>query len=189
MADNDETVKKHIARRDIRIAEKNYHESHILLSDENKKESELTDEEVDTKCIESSRYFKWCYWRDYDDDIRKEIIRIKKIYGWTEQELRHLLLIGALQVNRLTGVVRPDPDKNIYRVGCVLFVAISLYYVCEILSVYYSDAPLKNKQAFLSGLLITWGMATYLIDYLFFKPYQLLIRPFVRGKLPNQLIY
>jgi hypothetical protein len=61
--------------------------------------------------------------------------------------------------------------------------------VCEILSIYYSDAPFKNKQAFLSGLLIIWVLATYLIDYLIIKPYQLLIRPFVRGKLPNQLLY
>lgn len=166
--------------RDLRIAHNDCHETHLTKS--KAKAHSLSDEEVDRKCILSGRYFRRCYWRDYDPELRKKIIHLKLMHCWTEWELFHVLIIGALRVNRLTGEVKAVADKNVYRLGWVLFGFIRLYIVEQVFSIQLSDNPLQMKQAAMLGMLFIWFLAAYLINFFFFKPYELMIRPFVRGE-------
>jgi hypothetical protein len=114
-----------------RIAWNDYHEHREIHQPNNDAPQLLTqpDKDLDSLSVQSDRLFINRFWKDFDYEIREKTIAMKQMHNWTERELRHLFLSGWLQVNRMTGEVKADPNRTMYLYGQCLLAFITLYCV------------------------------------------------------------
>jgi hypothetical protein len=166
-----------------RTAGNNYYEQRITHQPSNDNPSLLIqpDDEIDGLSITSDRLFKRRFWKDFDYEIREQTIAMKQMHNWTERELRHLFLSGWLQVNRMTGEVKAEPNQYMYRYGQCLLAYMTLYSANGIVLSSLSHGTHHQVLGASLGILAVWWITAILLNWLFFKPYEILARAKVRA--------
>lgn len=176
-ADNQTTTQINIADEQ-RNAGRDFNEYHIRYFNDTKVLMlSLPEKELDQLSVDNGRHFQYRFGKDFNQNIRRQVITLKQQYQWTDPEVRKLLVTGGIRVSRRTDKVILYREHYSYYCAWVLIAATSMYYTMLILLMSSASNPEAWRQMLAQFMAAgICGGTLWVFHWMFISPYHLLQR-------------